>query len=33
MFMGIELDLKKHLQQKSLINTRHCKFMHENTDT
>lgn len=33
MFMDIELDLKKRLQQKSLISARDCKVMHENIDT
>lgn len=33
MFMGIELDLEKHLQLKSLIGVRDCKFMLENSDT
>lgn len=33
MFMGIGLDLKKHLQVKSVIGARDCKFVHENSDT
>lgn len=33
MFMGIEHDLKKHLQLKSLNGARDCEFMHENSNT